>query len=156
MNTPAKRYVEIFEEKVENGKSVLRYYGYDHKMHTIGSGDVQALVDCMSDTVFPNGVPNFDGKERYTVTLDLEHCTAQNPAVRTASPYVCKLVPDNGYTFTDNSAGTDGPDKIALNCTVEMGGVDITADAFKSGDVRVSNVTGNITVTVEPNQSPRT
>ena len=145
MKTPVKRYVEIFEEKVEDGKSVLRYYGYDHKMHTIGSGDLQALVDCMAAEAFPNGVPNLDGKERYAVTLDLAHCTAQNTAVRTASPYECKLIADSNYTVKNESG------KIALTVTVEMGDDDITSTAYSytTGIVKVAEVTDDITITVE-------
>lgn len=151
MKTPVKRYVEIFEEKVENGKSVLRYYGYDRKMHTIGSGDLQALVDCMDAEVFPNGVPNFDGKERYDVTLDIEHCTAENTAVRTASPYECKLIAADGYTVTNETG------KIALEVTVEMGDDDITDTAYSytTGIIKIAEVTDDITITVEA-QTPGT
>lgn len=147
MNTP--RYIEIFEERNEGGKSVLRYYGFDRKMHEVGSGNLQALVDCMDDSVFPNGVPNFDGKERYAVTLNLEHCTAENAAVRTASPYECKLIAATGYTVTNETG------KIALTVTVEMGSDDITDTAFnnKTGIVKVAEVTDDITITVEA-QSP--
>lgn len=134
---------------MENGKSVLRYYGYDHKMHTIGSGDLQVLVDCMGADVFPNGVPNFDGKERYGVTLDIEHCTAENAAVRTASPYECKLIAATGYTVKNESG------KIALTVTVEMGEDDITSTAYSytTGIVKITEVTDDITITVEA-QSP--
>lgn len=143
MNTP--RYIEIFEERNEGGKSVLRYYGFDRKMHEVGSGNLQALVDCMDDSVFPNGVPNFDGKERYTVTLDLEHCTAENTAVRTASPYECKFVADGNFSFSGDAG------KVALAVTVEMGSDDITDTAFnnKTGIVKIAEVTDDITITVE-------
>lgn len=142
MDTP--RYIEIFEERNENGKSVLRYHGFDNKMHKV-AGDFMSLVDCMGSTVFPNGVPNLDGKERHSVTLDIEHCTAQNTAVRTPSPYVCKFVADSGYTVT-NELG-----KIALTVTVEMGDDDISDTAFnkKTGVVKIAEVTDDITITIK-------
>lgn len=145
MNIPTPRYIEIFEERAENGKSVLRYHGFDNKMHTIGSGDLQALVDCMDAEVFPNGVPNFDGKERYGVTLDIEHCTAQNTAVRTASPYVCEFVADSNFSFYGETG------EVALEVTVEMGDDDITDTAFnnKTGIVKIAEVTDDIKITIK-------
>lgn len=144
MDTP--RYIEIFEERNESGKSVLRYHGFDNKMHKV-AGDFMALVDCMDSTVFPNGVPNLDGKERYGVTLDIEHCTAHNTAVRTPSPYVCKFVADSIFSFIGEAG------KVKLNVTVVMGDDDISDTAFnkKTGVVKVAEVTGDITITIEAN-----
>lgn len=142
METP--RYIEIFEERNENGQSVLRYHGFDNKMHRVG--DVQSLIDCMADSAFPNGIPNLDGKTRYVVTLNMSYCSTDNKSCRTASPYVCKLIPAPNYTVTNEKG------KVALKVSIEMGGTDITSTAFndKTGVVKVAEVTDRIIVTVTP------
>lgn len=157
MNTPAKRYVEIFEEKVENGQSVLRYYGYDRKMHDVGSvAALGKLIDSLSSDCFPNGVPNLDGKTRKSVTLVLTACSCNNVVARVAEGSRYEA------TFTPSNAA------MQPEAQVEMGGVDITDNVVTtrvvreitgSGaqalikeltlvDVAIPKVTGNIEITI--------
>ena len=152
MNTP--RYIEIFKETVENGKSVLRYHGYDGKMHTIGSGDVQALADCIASTAFVNGAPSFDGKTRHEITMTLTRATSDSKLARVAdgSPYVAHFVssayadyPSFSYSVT-MGGDTITDDVTELKTITEtVGGVSTT---YKQLNVNIPSVTGAVVVTV--------
>ena len=73
----------------------------------------------------------------YTVTNTLTHCTSDNAATSAAygSSYSATLTENTGYTFS--------------SVTVTMGGEDITAEAYDSGDdtITIASVTGNIVIT---------
>lgn len=73
----------------------------------------------------------------YTVTNTLTHCTNSNAATSAAygSAYSAVLTEASGYTFS--------------TVAVTMGGTDITATAYDSGDdtITIASVTGNIVIT---------
>jgi len=113
------------------------------------------VVDCMATSAFTNGVPNLDGKERYSVTHTLNSkCTADNPALRTpkGEPYKVRLTAAAGKSFDNgDTSGT-------LNLALTMGGTSIvsTAASFHGtyADIEIPDVSGAIVITVTENVVP--
>lgn len=72
----------------------------------------------------------------YTVTNNLTECTSNNSAtsIQEGNSYTATITPTEGYAI--NSA------------SITMGGTDITSSAYNNGNINISNVTGNIVITV--------
>lgn len=100
--------------------------------YTPGTGVVSIAAVTGTVVITAQGTPAV-----YTVTNTLTHCTSDNPAAVAAygSAYSATLTEDTGYTFS--------------SVTVTMGGTDITATAYDSGDdsITIASVTGNIVIT---------
>lgn len=147
----AQRYVEIFEERNEAGKSKLSYFGFDKKMHDVGEADVNELREIVealwnvikSGSVEGGTVPTPGWVDAATVTNTLTNVTNTNAAAR-----VAKGTAYEGELALSNSA------KTYATCTVTMGGTDISSTALSSvtgaahkKKVLIPNVTGNIVIT---------
>lgn len=80
----------------------------------------------------------------YTVTNNLANVRNSNSAqtVNSGSSYATTLTPTSGYVFVD--------------VEIQMGGVDITATVYSSGNINIPKVTGNIVIyaTAATNQLP--
>lgn len=74
----------------------------------------------------------------YTVSNDLSGCKTNNSdvVILSGASYSAIITADNGYTL--NGAAV----------TITMGGTDITSTAYSNGAINISNVTGNIVITV--------
>ena len=72
----------------------------------------------------------------YTVTNNLTNSTTSNAAVsiEEGSAYSATITANSGYTLNTVS--------------ITMGGADITSSAYSNGVINISNVTGNIVITV--------
>ena len=82
----------------------------------------------------------------YTVTNRLNNATNSNvdTSVTEGSTYNATITPSNGYTLT------------GATVTVKMGDVDITSSAYNDGAISISNITGNIEITVTAIQEQTT
>lgn len=109
---------------------------------------------------------------RPVVTLNLQHCSASNTKGSTAMgrPYTNTLTPDDGYIFVRSGpslggvnyggSGAEGGEgssdaSVALECMVIMDDENVTAASFDiaSGEIEIEEVTGDITIIVEPRQA---
>lgn len=147
----AQRYIEIFEEREENGKSKLSYYGFDKKMHDVGEADVDDLKEIVEKiwnvlkgtSVEGGTVPTPAWIDAATITNTLTNVTNDNAAVR-----VAKGTSYEATLALSNSA------KSYATCTVTMGGTTITDSVVSSvtgaahkKKITIPNVTGNIVIT---------
>lgn len=62
----------------------------------------------------------------------------------------------SGPSETDPVESGADASKVALECTVAMGGENVTTQSFdpSTGEILIEDVTGSIQVTVTPNYSP--
>jgi len=143
----AERYIEIFEERNENGKSELSYYGFDKKMHDASESAKEAVTKLWSviksTSVEGGTVPTPSWIDPATVTNTLTNVSTDNPAAR-----VEKGKPYEATLQLSNSA------KTFSTCTVTMGGTSITDTAVKAvtgatnkKKIEIPNVTGNLVIT---------
>ena len=106
----------------------------------------------------------------YNVTLNLaNYCTARNVDATAIESYSNTLTASNGFVFVRNGPALGGvvygggsepsggnqevpQAEIPIICTITMGEDDISAGAFdfNTGEISIEEVTGDITVTVEP------
>lgn len=72
----------------------------------------------------------------YTIQNNLTYCSNGNPAttIKEGNSYTCKIIPQSGY--------------IISTINITMGGTDITNDVYSNGNITISKVTGNISITV--------
>lgn len=143
MNTPTPRYIEIFEERAENGKSVLRYHGFDNKMHEVCEqvkSNLEKVVDSLKSSSFANGVPALDWADtKYTVTYSGSNASIDFPYARVSGSFNATLKANSGYKITA--------------CSVTMGGSSV-ANAYTpkgtgtitEGTISIANVTGDISI----------
>lgn len=75
-------------------------------------------------------------EDSYTITNNLTNATNSNPATYIAdgSSYNATISAKQGYTLN--------------SVIIEMGGIDITETSYSDGTISISNVTGNIVITV--------
>lgn len=71
----------------------------------------------------------------YTITQNLTNITSNNSATSVIE----------GESFTTTLTANDGYE--ISNVVVEMGGLDITMDAYIGGTISIANVTGNVVIT---------
>nr|DAZ34311.1 MAG TPA: Concanavalin A-like lectin/glucanase superfamily protein [Caudoviricetes sp.] len=73
---------------------------------------------------------------KYTVTNNLTECTSNNSdtSIQEGNSYTATITPTEGYAI--NSA------------SITMGGTDITSSVYNNGNINISNVTGNIVITI--------
>ena len=72
---------------------------------------------------------------RYTIANTLTHCTSNNNAtsIMEGYNYSAVITPSSGYELS--------------SVQIMMGGVNITASAYKDGTINISEVTGNVAIT---------
>ena len=77
----------------------------------------------------------------YTVTNNLTECTSNNSAtsIQEGNSYIATITPTEGYEINSIS--------------ITMGGTDITSSVYNSGNINISNVTGNIVITITATQT---
>ena len=145
----AERYIEIFEEKRDGGKSELSYYGYDRKMHDVGESAKEAVKNIwkgIKATSMNGSVPTPSWIDAATITYILTSCTSDGPErVEKGDAFEAILT-------LSNTA------KTFATCTVTMGGTSITdtaVKAVKEGNstiaykkkIEIPEVTGNVVIT---------
>lgn len=99
------------------------------------SANINALMSALSSTESGGDTPTV---KTYTITNNLTNCTNSNisTSVDENSSYTTTITANNGYTLT------------GATVTVTMGGNDITNAAYNNGSINITNVTGNIEITV--------
>lgn len=77
----------------------------------------------------------------YTVTNNLTECTSNNSAtfIQEGNSYTATITPTEGYSINSTS--------------ITMGGTDITSSSYNNGNINISNVTGNIVITITATQT---
>lgn len=143
----AERYIEIFEERKENGRSELSYQGFDKKMHDVSESVKDAVTKMweVMDTSVSGGAvpkPSWIGTT-YTITNNLTNVTTDNPVVRieAGKPYEAILTTSNSAkTVTLTTLTMGGTNKASTNASSVTGATNKKKISFDS-------VTGNIVIT---------
>lgn len=102
-----------------------------------GSAIITATVGSVSAKC--EVVVNIRELTTYTITRNLTNCTSSNSAtsILEGSAYEETITPNEGYMLEGASV------------TVTMNGSDITSTAYNNGKISISEVTGNIVISVE-------
>lgn len=102
----------------------------------LGGGEVPDVPD------IPD-VPDVPVVKTYTITRELINVTSNNNqnSISEGAAYMATLTADDGYVLPSTEQGG--------SISITMGGIDITSNVYnyRTGDINVSSVTGNIVIT---------
>lgn len=142
----ADRYIEIFEERKDNGKSKLSYYGYDGKMHDVGEADIDALKKVVEDLWSVSTADVADPEwvdTSYTIRCNLTSLTSDNPKkrIKKGEPYEAILTTSNSSKTVNITVLTMGGDSIAATAVSSVTG------ATNKKKISIAAVTGDVVIT---------
>ena len=102
----------------------------------LGGGEVPDVPD------IPD-IPDVPVVKTYTITRELINVTSNNNqnSISEGAAYMATLTADDGYVLPSTEQGG--------SISITMGGIDITSNVYnyRTGDINVSSVTGNIVIT---------
>ena len=161
-NTDIKYFTITFEDhEVEPGEITytitknLSNCSSDNNINSVTEGSSYTTVITANDSttmnsisVLMNGVDVTNeyatpiyGEPTYTITKNLSNCSSSNTStsITEGSSYTTSITANDGYVLS--------------SIIVVMGGYDITSSVVNRNNINISNVTGNIVITVKAESS---
>lgn len=125
------------EEGIYNNSSQLKDIANNLKLVTGDNNTIKLMFGTKElSSITINGGTVEPTPNTYTITNTLSNATNSNSdtSIEENTSYSANIAPNTGYKLK--------------TVTVTMGGVDITSSAYSNGVINISNVTGNIVITV--------
>ena len=132
---------EIIAQVLEaiNGSSVFGYVDENNNIVVSGNldnGTYTVKYELEDGTTLNIGNLVLDADTYYLVTSNLTNCTNSNHTTEVVEgdSYTATITPNSGYNIS--------------SIAVTMGGIDVTTSTVNDGNINITNVTGNIVITV--------